>query len=247
MRRLEGLRQWAIALLAMSGIFVTRLTPLRVATTGVVLAASALLAWSGFQPGLEASLWWFGAGYLVRYAFLFGSFGERGLAAWLKRRWGLRTGFDVYESLTALQFFGRALTFSWLLEASRHPASSLGGLQGGAVVAAGLSLAAAGMAVNLWATRVVGLSTYFYGDLFLGDDGPAPVLVAAGPYRYLENPMYGLGQLGGYGIALAAFSPACLAATLFNQATMYLFNWLVEQPHLRRWRERAVGGVVRPS
>jgi hypothetical protein len=45
--------------------------------------------------------------------------------------------------------------------------------------------------------------------------------------------MYGIGQLGAYGAALMALSPL---AGLLHQLIMYLFNGLVEQPHLQRAR-----------
>jgi hypothetical protein len=57
-----------------------------------------------------------------------------------------------------------------------------------------------------------------------------------GPYEFMDNPMYGLGQLTAYGAALMALSPIGVFATALNQITMYAFNWLVEQPHVRAAR-----------
>ncbi len=103
-----------------------------------------------------------------------------------------------------------------------------------ATIALGVVLALGGTLVNVWATHVVGLDTYYYRDLFAG--GFKGKLSAAGPYRFFRNPMYGVGQASGYGAALVSLSPAGILATLLNQMTMYLFNELVERPHLARCR-----------
>jgi hypothetical protein len=54
-----------------------------------------------------------------------------------------------------------------------------------------------------------------------------------GPYTFLRNPMYSVGQLAAYGAALLALSPIGLVAAALNQITLYIFNDLVEQPRLR--------------
>lgn len=226
----EWSRDMGTYLLAMSGIFVRRLTPLRVA---VSLAIVVLTAWSlisGFAPSLSLSLSAFLVGYVLRYAFLFSSFTPNGIGTYLDMRFGRTTGFRVYEAATALQFFYRGLTFSWLVAATSWPVSDRWSWL---IRGAGLLVAAIGTGVNLWATDIIGIRSYFYGDLYDGDHARAD-FKAVGPYRYLENPMYGVGQSAGYGAALMALSPVGLAATLLNQLTMYVFNALVERPHVQR-------------
>jgi protein-S-isoprenylcysteine O-methyltransferase Ste14 len=230
---MKTLRDTIVILFAMSGMFLTQLTPLRVLVTAAIGGATLLLALSPWRAGLPVALLAFAGGFAVRYAFLFLSFGHGGIAERLKRSLGLESGFAAYEALTALQFFARGITFSWLLEATRLPIAPLGSDWSAPLHAAGLLVAAAGMSMNIWATLVVGIPTYFYRDLFLGAEGPRTVFKVEGPYRWLRNPMYGFGQLAAYGIALSALSPICLLATALNQAAMYLFNWYVEQPHVR--------------
>jgi protein-S-isoprenylcysteine O-methyltransferase Ste14 len=88
-----------------------------------------------------------------------------------------------------------------------------------------------GLVLSIWATRVIGLDTYHYRDLFMG---PQHVSVELrGPYAFLRNPIYGWGQLYAYGAALLALSPLGLVAAALNQVTLYLFNDSVEQPRLR--------------
>jgi hypothetical protein len=224
-----------VILAAMSGSFLTRVTALRRVTTGIVVVATVALAVWNVHPSVRFALSAFAAGYVLRYAVLFFlSFPRRrGIAAWLRAQFGVARGFAVYESATAILFFVRGVTFAWLVGATSVSVAALGPVWSHTLVVAGGSLALAGTLVNVWAIRVVGLDTYYYRDLFSGDS-PAE-LKAAGPYRFC-NPMYGVGQAGAYGLALAALSPAGVVATFLNQVTMYAFNEVVEQPHLAEHR-----------
>ncbi|MGH2668454.1 MAG: methyltransferase, partial [bacterium] len=51
------------------------------------------------------------------------------------------------------------------------------------------------------------------------------------PYRFLKNPMYTVGYLQTYGLALLTGSMPGLVAALFAQAAILLFYLLVEKPH----------------
>jgi protein-S-isoprenylcysteine O-methyltransferase Ste14 len=230
-RRLARARDVAsravVALLAMSGIFVTGLDGPRAAATAFTAGTSVLLLAARYVPPFETALVAFAAGFAIRYAVLFLSFIPGGIADCLKRRHGAERGFSRYQALTAVLFHARGLTFSWLVAATQR---SLEGTVAPWLRALGLALALAGALVNVWSTLVIGLDRYFYRDLFMNERAFA--LKAEGPYRYFRNPMYGIGQGAAYGAALAAFSGAGLLATALNQAFMYLFNWRVEQPHL---------------
>lgn len=216
-------------LAGMSGVFVSKLTPTRALVTALIVGAWLALALSGFRPSQALVYGAFIALFALRYVFLFFSFTPSGVADRLKRRFGPERGFAVYEAITALFFAARSLSFAWLIDTTPLP---LGPVTRDVVVALGVAFAIAGTVVNVWATSVVGLGTYYYGDLFMGE---APVdFKVEGPYRIWKNPMYGVGQLAAYGASLMALSPLGLLASGLNQATMYLFNWLVEQPHLNR-------------
>lgn len=240
----EALVQMAVIVAGMSGVFLVRLTPLRVLTTCVVIAAALALWIFNVEPSFHTALTAYVIGFATRYAVLFLSFARGGIAERLRARLGETDGFAVYESVTALLFFVRGVTFAWLIGTTNLSISAMGGRWAHAVIALGVILALGGTLVNVWATYVVGLDTYYYRDLFIGR--LSGDLRCVGPYRVFRNPMYGVGQASGYGAALLSLSPAGVLATLFNQLTMYVFNELIERPHLARVRAGAsssLGGL----
>jgi protein-S-isoprenylcysteine O-methyltransferase Ste14 len=219
--------------LGMSGLFVSRLTTIRVLVSCVIFAVWLSLTLLEFKPSPTLAWASFVSLYALRYAFLFGSFTRFGIAERLEARWGKESGFAIYEAITAFFFAARGLSFAWLLEATSIAVESMAK---NALVGIGVLLAATGMVINIWATRVVGMATYYYRDLFMRES--VVDFKLTGPYRFWKNPMYGVGQLASYGAACMALSPVGLLASALNQATMYVFNWLIEQPHLRRAANR---------
>ena len=99
------------------------------------------------------------------------------------------------------------------------------------LLSAGAALAVLGVGTKLWAARTLGSEAYYWHNFFdpAGARGP----VASGPYRFVSNPMYGIGYLQTYGLALMLQSLPGLIASAFAQAAMHssstsvksLFDW----------------------
>ena len=58
--------------------------------------------------------------------------------------------------------------------------------------------------------------------------------VSTGPYRFISSPMYTIGYLQTYGLALILRSLPGLIAAGFLQATILTFHVLIEKPHFQR-------------
>ncbi|HVR87076.1 MAG TPA: PEMT/PEM2 methyltransferase family protein [Planctomycetota bacterium] len=101
-----------------------------------------------------------------------------------------------------------------------------------AFMSAGALLIAVGVGTKAWAVRCLGLSSYTWHDFFVPKERFEPC--RTGPYRFFTDPMYTLGYLQTYGIALACGSWYGLAASLFSQASILIVNEQVEKPHFRR-------------
>ncbi|HYV98547.1 MAG TPA: methyltransferase [Gemmatimonadaceae bacterium] len=94
---------------------------------------------------------------------------------------------------------------------------------------AGVVIALIGLGVKVWATRTLGPQSYHWHNFFVPKVPTRPN--PPGPYKYLSNPMYGVGYLQTYGLALLCSSWYGLIASGFMQLSIYAFNDLVETPH----------------
>ena len=89
-----------------------------------------------------------------------------------------------------------------------------------------------GLGTKAWAARTLGDEAYYWHNFFVPREHTAPD--PPGPYRYLDNPMYTVGYLHAYGLALALASAPGLAVVLFAQVAILAFHYIVEKPHYDR-------------
>ncbi len=224
------LKKFLLTLLAMGGIFVDRLTPLRMISYFIFFLLIILYNWLGKIISDETAILIFFFNFMIRYIFLFNSFKINGIANWLKNKFGEIKGFEYYQSVTALMFFLSALNFTLLLnKTSLYSFEQVVNLRFILTVLGGIGIIT-GFLINIWSAMLIGIDVYYYKDLFLGR--PICGIIKKGPYKYLSNPMYGVGQLNGYGTALLSFSLVGIFAASMNQAMMFLFFYSVEKPHI---------------
>lgn len=98
--------------------------------------------------------------------------------------------------------------------------------------AVGGALALIGLGTKLWAARTLGLDAYYWHNFFDPDGAIGPV--SSGPYRFVSSPMYTIGYLPVYGLALMLRSFPGIIAALFSQAAILAFYFIVERPHFQR-------------
>jgi len=99
-------------------------------------------------------------------------------------------------------------------------------------IAVGAALAIIGIGTKLWAARTLGSAAYYWQNFFEPELAGEPV--SSGPYRFVSNPMYTIGYLQTYGLALMLRSLPGLFASAFAQAAILIFYLLVEKPHFQR-------------
>ena len=145
-------------------------------------------------------------------------------------RFGERRAFRAYETLAGLMFLNQGLGVGCM--AALHVPRLEEVVPVPLVLAAGAALFAVGLVVKLWATLTVGVDVYFFRDMFLGR--PLPTACDGGPYRFLHNPMYSVGQLQGYGYALLYGSLPGVVAAGAGHLLIYVFYVVAERPFVRR-------------
>ena len=152
------------------------------------------------------------------------------------RTYGVEVGFGRFRRGAAALMYNDAMSFVVLCLLTRGtlPIAAPWWL----LVALGAALAGVGLGVKLWARAAAGSDGYYWRDFFATTDSPPQL--AAGPYRYLRNPMYTVGNLQLWGLALGVASIPGLIAALFDHAAILTFNHVVEQPHVNRRYRAAV-------
>jgi len=101
-----------------------------------------------------------------------------------------------------------------------------------ATVPVGAILVIIGVGTKLWAARTLGSDAYYWHNFFDSEAAIGPV--SSGPYRFVSSPMYTIGYLQTYGLALMLHSLPGLIAAIFSQAAILTFHFLVENPHFQR-------------
>ena len=144
-------------------------------------------------------------------------------------RLGEERAFRAYETVAGLMFLNQGLGVGCM--AALHLPAWEQAVPASFVIAAGVALYVVGLTVKLWATLTVGVDTYYFRDMFLGR--PLTMACNSGPYRFLSNPMYSVGQLQGYGYALLYGSLPGVVAAGAGHLLIYAFYAVAERPFVR--------------
>jgi protein-S-isoprenylcysteine O-methyltransferase Ste14 len=113
------------------------------------------------------------------------------------------------------------------------------------LVVIGAAIGVTALSVKAWATRILGPRAYYWYNFF---EPAEPVKwVPRGPYKYLDDPMYSVGYLQTYGLALMCSSLWGLIGAAFMQISIFVFNAVVEKPHFLALASRTGSGPARQT
>ena len=214
------------------GVRLDRLapTPVLLALASIVGALVVLAVRSLPLTVLHITFGW--TAYFVGNAVILGT----GVRAWMIRRFGEARAWRHYQTIASVMFLNVSFAlgdFCILTDRRFFVPVPLG-----FAVPLGVALLAVGLVVKTWATMLVGLDVYYWKDMFLAR--PVGPFVTRGPYRWLRNPMYGVGWLHSYGVAVLYRSWLGLLAVAFFHASIYTFHLLLERPFVARTYGRVV-------
>ena len=145
------------------------------------------------------------------------------------RRDGVEAGFRRFRRLAAIVMNNDAVSFILLCIVTRSTLHVA--LPRMVLVATGVIFVLIGVTLKLWAATLVGSANYYWRNFFAPDDF---VAVPSGPYRWFKNPMYTLGYLPTYGLALVLGSWPGLCAAAFDHVGILVFYHWVEKPHFEQ-------------
>lgn len=142
------------------------------------------------------------------------------------RRVGVEAGFRRFRRLASILMNNDVVSLIVLCLVTRN--TIVAGPSPAVLRATGALFVIVGLWVKFAAARQLGAPSYYWHNFFAPDQArPCP----SGPYRYLKNPMYTVGYLPAYGVALLCGSWLGLWASAFDQIAILTFYYLVEKPH----------------
>jgi protein-S-isoprenylcysteine O-methyltransferase Ste14 len=151
-------------------------------------------------------------------------------SGYLTERHGAEGAFRRFRRVAGALMFNDAASFVVLCVVTRDTLRLP--VPHGVMLAVGGFLVLVGIAVKAWATATLGAGAYYWRDFFVPVERPVPA--TAGPYPFLKNPMYSVGYLPTYGLALVTASLPGLIASVIDQAAILAFYRFVEKPHVEK-------------
>lgn len=196
---------------------------------------AALLVLASGSAALAAA--WFALSRLAYVGYVGAALRAETLRAALRRadppREQAEAAWQGFREVAARLMFSDALALGVLSLVTRGTLDLCGPL----CIAAGIALIALGIGVKTWASASLDPGTFYWRDFFVPAEHRD--VSAAGPYRWLADPMYSLGYAHAYGFALLLASGPGLAGAAFAQVAVLLLARLVERPHVLRRVEAA--------
>src|SRR6478609_1061814 len=219
-----------IILLGTAGIVLPNMTPGR----WLAIASSCIPVYFLFQyPSLKLGLTYWVMSMILHYTVLFGTFVKGGFKEfWLRTSTTKEAAYRKFEAWLSFAFFHNGLAFSYLYFTSMNELNFTF-IPTSWIIALGFSFQAIGFIIKFLASWQIGVDIYYYKDMFIEEK--VIDFESEGIFKYMSNPLYGWGQLNGYGAALYAFSLYGLVAVLINQLCIYCFYYTIEKPFVKRF------------
>lgn len=210
--------------LSMSGYVLKHASVLRTISVLVVLAFSFYLSFYQ-SSNITLAFIYFIAAEILYIGFIYLVLRENGYRRWFIKKWGEAKGFLVYEAILGFTFINNAISIGYMASATSGnlfdfvPSILL------FVIVAILFIG--GFIIKIMAAKATSIEIYYWKDMFLGRK--ICKFVVTGPYKYFNNPMYGVGQLQAYAMAVWYGSIYGLFAALINQCLVFSFYYTQEK------------------
>jgi protein-S-isoprenylcysteine O-methyltransferase Ste14 len=217
-------------IVSMAGFVPKHASLLRVLTFGASLVFSFYLT-ANYAGHSTLGIIYFIAGEIFYLGFIFLVLSKNGLRHWFIKYWkSEQEGYLAFEAILGIAFFHNAASLSFL--ASATPGHLFPFISREILLIIVILMTAAGFIIKIWSARIVSIDIYYWKDMFLGRK--ICEFVVTGPYKFLSNPMYGIGQLSAYSLAVWYQSEIGLAAAFINQCLVFTFYYTVEKKFINR-------------
>jgi len=227
---LKKIKDYFVLLLSIAGYVPKHATLLRTAAMSSALVFSFYLIY--FQIyNAKLALAYFILSEILYIGFIYGVLPENGCRHWFIKKWGGEDrGYLAFEAILGFLFFNNAASIAYI--ASSTPGNIFDFLPGGFLLAIVIAMFGFGFTVKILAAKAASVDIYYWKDMFVGKK--ICEFVITGPYKYFNNPMYGVGQLQAYAVAIWYGSALGLFAVLLNQCLVFSFFFLEEKKFIKR-------------
>jgi len=225
----EKISELFILIISMAG-YVPRNAPV---TRKILMAASLafVLFLNIFHPhNAHLAILYFCVSEVLYLGFITTVLSKNGLHRLFIKKWGENKGYLTYETMAGFLFFHNASSLGFV--ASAYPGNLFHFMDKGFIILITAILFLGGFLVKIWAAKVVTIDIYYWKDMFLGRK--ISDFVVTGPYKYFSNPMYGIGQIPAYAVAIWYGSAYGLSIAFINQVLIFTFYFLVEKKFIKR-------------
>jgi protein-S-isoprenylcysteine O-methyltransferase Ste14 len=216
-------------IVSISGYVPKHATKIRTIAMLIALSFSVYLI-KYQQHNFKLAIFYFLISEILYLGFITIVLRKDGYRNWFIKKWGKEKGYLVYEGVLGFIFFNNAASIGYV--ASSIPGNLFHFISKEILLVLVVILFISGFIVKIWSAKVVSIDIYYWKDMFLGRK--ISEFVVKGPYKYLRNPMYGVGQLPAYAVAIWYGSIFGLIVAILNQCLVFSFYYAVEKKFIKR-------------
>jgi protein-S-isoprenylcysteine O-methyltransferase Ste14 len=226
----RGAFNYTILLISMSGFVPKNATGFRKIL--IIVSLIFIFYFVKYQhDNSRAAVIYFIISEICYIGFITSVLSENGLRNWFVKKWGSEyQGYIAYETILGFLFLQNGAGIGYI--ASSNPGNLFRFIPEEILFAIVIIMFTTGLIIKILAAKAVSIEIYYWKDMFLGRK--ISDFIVSGPYKYFSNPMYGIGQLQSYAVAIWYGSKYGLLAAFLNQSLLFLFYFMVERKFIRR-------------
>lgn len=229
-RSLSKIRHIIVILVSMSGYVPQNANRTRTLVMTASLIFATYLSVCQFD-NFRFAVSYFIISEILYFGFINTVLRKNGLRNWFIRKGrNENKGYLNYETILGFLFFHNGVSIGYISSSSPESLSPF--LHGNFLTLIAVCMFITGLSIKIFAADVATVEIYYWKDMFLGRK--ISDFVTTGPYKYFNNPMYGIGQLPAYAIALWYGSEFGLIAAFLNQTLLFTFYYLIEKKFMKR-------------
>jgi len=227
---LREISDYIVLILSMSGYVPKHATILRTIVMSLVLLFSLYL--TVFQTlNSQFALIYFLVAEILYIGFIYLVLPENGYRHWFINKWGSEAkGYLAFEAVLGFLFLNNVISIAYIT--SSTPGNIFDFIPKELLFMIVAVMSIVGLVVKILSAKVASIDIYYWKDMFLGRK--IRDFIVAGPYKHFNNPMYGIGQLQGYAIAVWYGSLVGLCVAVLNQCLVFSFFFLEEKKFIEK-------------